>query len=143
MFQELVRPISLLFHISYYNCELPDDWKSANVVPVHKKGSKVDVENNRPISLTSIVAKTLERIICVEVMLRCHNHIDQRQHGFLLEKSCSTPLWGFCDSLLLSLNQNARTDVIYFDFATAFDSVLTITLFKKNIKINKGTLDCD
>ena len=121
--KSLARPLSLLFQISYYNCELPNDWKSANVVPVHKKGSKVDVENYRPISLTSIVAKTLERIIRDEVMLRCQDHIDQRQHGFLLGKSCGTQLLGFCDSLALSLNQNIRTDVIYFDFAKAFDSV--------------------
>ena len=29
----------------------------------------------------------------------------------------------FCDSLALSLNKNIRSDVIYFDFAKAFDSV--------------------
>ena len=119
----LAGPLSKLFQICYYNCKLPSDWKSAHVVPVHKKGSKTDVENYRPISLTSLVVKTLERIIRDEIMLRCHNHIDQRQHGFLLGKSCGTQLLGFCDSLALSLNQNIRTDVIYFDFAKAFDSV--------------------
>ena len=36
---------------------------------------------------------------------------------------CGTQLLGFCDSLALSLNQNIRTDGIYFDFAKAFDSV--------------------
>ncbi len=58
-------------------------------------------------------------------MVRCRNKIDERQHGFLLEKSCCTQLLGFCDSLALSLNQNQniRSDVIYFNFAKAFDSV--------------------
>ena len=38
-------------------------------------------------------------------------------------KSCCTQLVGFCDSLALSLNKNIRSDVVYFDFAKAFDSV--------------------
>ena len=116
-------PLSLLFRKSYYSSTLPADWKTANVVPIHKKGSKSDVENYRPISLTSIVGKILERIIRDELMARCNHLIDQRQHGFLTGKSCGTQLIGFCDSLAISLNNKIRTDVIYFDFAKAFDSV--------------------
>ena len=36
----------------------PRDWKLAHLVPVHKKGSKDNIENYRPISLTSLVMKT-------------------------------------------------------------------------------------
>ena len=49
--------------------------------------------------------------------------INDKQHGFQAERSCATNLVGLCDSLALSLNDNIRTDVIYFDFAKAFDSV--------------------
>ena len=56
-------------------------------------------------------------------MLKCGHLIDARQHGFLKGKSCTTQLIDFCDSLALSLNDNIRSDVIYFDFAKAFDSV--------------------
>ena len=121
--KSLSVPLSILFRSSYYSGKLPKDWKMANVVPVHKKGSKSVVENYRPISLTSLIGKTLERIIRDDIMLRCNSLIDQRQHGFLFGKSCGTQLISFCDSLALSLNQNIRTDVIYFDFAKAFDSV--------------------
>ena len=116
-------PLSLLFKLSYCSSSLPDEWKLAHVVPVHKKGSKANVENYRPISLTSLVMKTFERIVRDELMLRCNRYLDQRQHGFLPSKSCCTQLVGFCDSLAISLNKNIRSDVIYFDFAKAFDSV--------------------
>ena len=56
-------------------------------------------------------------------MSRCNHILDPRQHGFLPNKSCATQLVEFCDSLSLSLNKNIRSDVIYFDFAKAFDSV--------------------
>ena len=67
-------------------------------------------------------------------MARCGNKIDERQHCFLVEKSCCTQLLGFCDSLALSLNQNIRTDVIYFDFAKAFDSVNHDIILEKTQK---------
>ena len=95
----------------------------ANVVPVHKKGSKVCVENYRPISLTCLVMKLFEKLIRDELMLRCSHLLNEKQHGFLPQKSCTTQLIPFCDSLAVSLNQACRTDVVYFDFAKAFDSV--------------------
>ena len=46
----LANPLSILFNISFSTGQIPTDWKSANVVPVHKKGDKTKVENYRPIS---------------------------------------------------------------------------------------------
>ena len=116
-------PLSQLFEMSYKSGHIPADWKLANVVPIHKKGSKVEVNNYRPISLTSLVMKVYERVIRDELLKRCNHLLDQRQHGFLAHKSCCTQMVDFCDSLALSLNENIRSDVIYFDFQKAFDSV--------------------
>ena len=119
----IAYPLSLLFKLSYSTSSIPDEWKLAHVVPVHKKGKRSNVENYRPISLTSIVMKTFEKIIRDEIMFRCIDKIDNRQHGFLPFKSCCTQMVGFCDSLAISLNKNIRSDVIYFDFSKAFDTV--------------------
>ena len=64
--------------------EIPVDWKSTNVVPIFKKGSKVDKNNYRPISLTSIVGKLLESIIKdkVQKFLNENKLIYSSQHGF-------------------------------------------------------------
>ena len=86
----LSTPLSLLFSLSYNTGSIPKDWKIANIVPVHKKGPKDDVENYRPISLTSLVMKTFERIIKEELLFRVMPLLDQRQHGFLNDKSCTT-----------------------------------------------------
>ena len=45
----LSYPLSLIFKLSYNTGYIPIDWKYANVVPVHKKGSQSDVKNYRPI----------------------------------------------------------------------------------------------
>ena len=127
----LSKPLASLFEKSYYSGSIPQEWKLALVVPVHKKGPKASVENYRPISLTCIIMKVMERIVRDELMLRCGHLIDPRQHGFLKNKSCTTQLVDFCDSLSLSLNCNIRSDVIYFDFAKAFDSVNHDLILKK------------
>ncbi|MCP4459932.1 MAG: hypothetical protein GY816_18200, partial [Cytophagales bacterium] len=119
----IAYPLSYIFRISYNLGQIPSEWKLANVVPVHKKGSKTSVENYRPISLTSLVMKIFEKIVRDELLAKCHHKLDQSQHGFLPQKSCTTQMVNYIDSLSVSINSNIRTDVIYFDFAKAFDSV--------------------
>ena len=116
-------PLCKLFKMSYNSSQIPNDWKLANVVPVHKKGSKNSVENYRPISLTSLVMKQFEKIVRSELMSRCEHIINTNQHGFLPQKSCTTQLVQFSDNIARSLNNNSHIDVVYFDFAKAFDSV--------------------
>ena len=61
--ETLSYPLSILFNLVYNTGYIPQEWKVANVVPVHKKDDKNKVTNYRPISLTSLVMKVLERII--------------------------------------------------------------------------------
>ena len=119
----LSLPLKLLFKVSYNSGQIPNEWKLANVVPVHKKGAKSDVSNYRPISLTCLIMKQFENIIRKRIMEKCEHLINASQHGFLPHKSCTTQMVGFNDSLALAMNENKHTDVIYFDFAKAFDTV--------------------
>ena len=137
--KNLAVPLAMLFETSYYTCAIPNDWKCANVVPVFKKGSKSSVQNYRPISLTSLVMKIYERIIATEILSKVNGKIDNRQHGFLPLKSCESQLIPFADNLAKCLNNGSRMDVIYFDFAKAFDLVnhdIILQKLKDNFGIN-------
>ena len=59
----IIDAIYLIFHRSLKFCEVPDEWKLANVTPLFKKGNKKEVKNYRPISLTSLIVKLLEKIV--------------------------------------------------------------------------------
>ena len=61
--EPLVVPITAIFKSSLENSDIPDDWKTANVTALFKKGSKKKACNYRPISLTSQIVKILEKII--------------------------------------------------------------------------------
>ena len=119
----LSYPLSILFNISFASGQLPQDWKVANVVPVHKKGDKTDIENYRPISLTSLVMKLMEKIVRDELYSKFQDLISDKQYGFLPNKSCTTQMINTLDDIAYSLNSQSDADIIYFDFAKAFDSV--------------------
>jgi hypothetical protein len=51
---EITPPLVDIFKKSFETGEVPEDWKTANVTPIFKKGSKADPGNYRPVSLTSV-----------------------------------------------------------------------------------------
>ena len=61
--EQLAYLIIIWFKTSLSVKTLPEDWFSANVVPVFKKGDKKEALNYRPISLTCIIYKILESVI--------------------------------------------------------------------------------
>ena len=137
--EALCHPLSIIFQIIYNTGLIPQQWKLANVVPIFKKGDKKDVSNYRPISLTCLTAKVMERILYEKILFHTENLIDSRQHGFLRNKSCSTNMISLTESLSVSLLNKVSTDIIYFDFAKAFDSVchdLILTKLKNQYGID-------
>jgi len=74
-------------------------WLHALVTPVFKKGLTSDPVNYRPISLTCVCCRVMERIINVELLdyLLQHSLISKYQHGFLYKHST-------CSNLLESVN---------------------------------------
>ena len=127
----IAKPLTLLFNTSFVTGCIPGEWKLASVVRIHKKGDKGCVENYRPISLTCLVIKVFERCIQRELYATCADLLDARQHGFLNEKSCTRQMVPFIDDLSSAMNSKIRSDIIYFDFAKAFDSDLILHKLKK------------
>ncbi|KAF4796329.1 RNA-directed DNA polymerase from mobile element jockey [Turdus rufiventris] len=65
---ELAKPLSIIYHQSWLTGKVPDDWKLANVTPIHKKGGKRDPGNHRPVTLTSVPSKVVEQFILSAIM---------------------------------------------------------------------------
>ena len=104
---------------------LPKDWTSANVVPVFKKGDCRIAANYRPISLTSIVVKIMERIICKQLItaLEQSAHLSDTQFGFRANRSTVSLLLSAVHDWSLCLELCNSVHCIFLDFAKIFDSV--------------------
>jgi len=123
--RSLAVPLSHLFDTSFKDGVLPLGWKIANVTPVHKKGPTIDPSNYRPISLTSTCCRVMERIINNELInyLLLNNLITKEQHGFIRKRSTCSNILESLHDWTLNLQCHIPTDVVYFDFKKAFDSV--------------------
>ena len=127
---EIPPSLCMMFNTSLKTACLPKEWKEANVTPVHKKDSKELASNYRPISLFCLINKVLER--CIRNSLRCHvNVITQLQHGFMQNRSCVSQQLSVLHSIGKNLDKNIQTDILYLDFAKAFDSVDHAILLEK------------
>ena len=80
---------------------VPADWRTANITPIFKKGSKSAAGNYRPVSLTSILCKVMEAIVRDMIMehLEKWKLILPSQHGFMPAKSCLTNLLEYLETL--------------------------------------------
>ena len=117
--------LSFLFHQSYESGCTPSDWTKATVTAIYKKGSKMDPANYRPVSLTCILCKTMEHIVCSHISkhLDSSNILSFRQHGFRQGFSCETQLVASIDDWAQNLQSRSQTDVALLDFSKAFDCV--------------------
>ena len=104
---------------------MPKEWKNANVTAIHKSGNKSCVENYRPISVTSICCRLMEKNIRNEIVkyLEKNNLISKYQHGFRKGRSCTTQLLECIEDWTKSLEEHCDVDIIYLDFKAAFDKV--------------------
>ena len=126
-------PLSIIFKKSVNEGILPSMWKHAIVKPLFKKGSKKYPKNYRPVSLTSVCCKTLERIVRDTVIdyLEKNEIITDIQHGFRAGRSCVTQLLEIMEIWSDLLDQGIPFDCIYLDFAKAFDKVPHYRLLRK------------
>jgi Reverse transcriptase (RNA-dependent DNA polymerase) len=124
----LSNSLAALFTLSLNTGELPHEWKTANVTPIHKDGHKTNVKNYRPISVTSLVGKVLEKHVRNKTADFLNQHIvfPDNQHGFRTGRSCTTMLLKtFEDWKQTTLDNKSGTHIhaVFLDWSKAFDKV--------------------
>ena len=82
--KSLSQPLYILWRTSLDQGEIPAVFRQANITPIYKGGARKDPLNYRPISLTSNIIKTFERVIKQHIVkfLEDNPLINEFQHGF-------------------------------------------------------------
>ncbi|KAF2346871.1 Reverse transcriptase domain [Trinorchestia longiramus] len=123
---EVIRkPLTNIFNRSLETGIVLDDWKRANVTPIFKKGNKQIPNNYRPISLTSVINKTIERLLKVRITehLNDQNLINDTRHGFREKRICLTNLFDFFGEVNHIHDRTKAVDLVHLNFQKAFDKV--------------------
>ncbi len=130
---ELSVPLSIVFSKSLASGTIPSTWKSAFITALYKKGCPSDPQNYRPISITSAVCRVFERILVdhLTYYLRGLGVISEEQFGFRKGRSTELQLLTCINKWSSAIDKGFHTDVVYIDFARAFDSVCHSKLLYK------------
>ena len=116
--------------------ESPEVWKEAIITPIFKGGNKELSANYRPVSLTSQLAKLLERIIRWYLVkyLEINNAFPDSQHGFRECRSTVSQLLEHYEDIVDALEKNSNIDIVMLDYSKAFDKI-NISILLKKLKI--------
>ena len=130
---QLSVPLQTLFSRSLREGRLPAEWKLSKIIPVFKKGSRSDPGNYRPVALTCIACKLMERILkdVLTAHLESNGLITRHQHGFRFGRSTQTALLESLNDWTRSVDRGHSVDVVYFDVSKAFDTVVHSKLLSK------------
>lgn len=139
----IVPSLTKLFNLSLTTATVPESWKRANVIPVHKKGDKDVTNNYRPISLLCVVSKLFERVVFKKLYNFIHEHklLTKFQSGFIPGDSTVNQLAFLYNFFCKALDGKKDVRIVFCDISKAFDRVWHAGLLYKLHKIGvRGTL---
>lgn len=121
----IYRPLSHIINLSIRTSEVPPIMKLAKVTPLHKKNSRLQVGNYRPVSILTITSKLLERCVYdqIESYLQNNHLVYEFQSGFRKGYSTDTCLIYLQDHIRQQMDQGLYTGVALLDVQKAFDCV--------------------
>ncbi|KAH7696774.1 RNA-directed DNA polymerase from mobile element jockey-like protein [Aphelenchoides avenae] len=130
--KSLSLPLAIIFNRSMITGNVPFQFKQSFITPIPKRPPAV-AKNFRPISITSIVARTMERLVRRRLLqfLDEHNILPESRYGFRPKRSVRDALIGSIESWSKAIDANVPVDVIYFDLTAAFDKVQHSRLLHK------------
>ena len=139
--ETLATPLYILWTFCLDRGIIPSDLKHGIITPLHKGGSRSVAANYRPVALTSHLIKIFEKIVRnhITAFFEENDLFNSSQHGFRAGRSCLSQLLEHFDSILDHLLTGDNVDVVYLDFAKAFDKVdFEIVLRKAELMGIKG-----
>ena len=95
--KSILKPLMVIFRNCLNDGIFPMSWKKANITPIHKKGDKCIISNNRPISVLPICGKLFEKIIFLDL----YNFLSIRSGD-----SCTSQLSLITHEILKAFNSN-------------------------------------
>ena len=115
----------MIFNSSYDSGIVPESWKIGQITALFKKGKKNSAANYRPVSLTSIICKAMEKLVRKKIVdhMAEYSLFSRQQFGFIKGRSTTLQLLKVLDSWTEIIDQGGQLDVVYMDFMKAFDKV--------------------
>ena len=124
-FEILSHEVTFMYNLSISETQFPENWKKALVVPIPKQGFLAEVQNYRPISLLSLLGKTLEKLIHQQLskFFEENSLLAEEQHGFRRNHSTIHAISQVTGYINKKMDAKLATAAVFIDFRKAFDCV--------------------
>ena len=121
----LSKPLETIFNVSFTTGMVPDNFKVAKVIPIHKKGLHTSLGNYQPILLLSIFNLILEKLISKRLMkfIETQNILYTKQFGFHQNYSTTQALLSITNKIQKAVDDGTYSCDIFLDFSKAFHIV--------------------
>ena len=103
--------------------KMPTEWETALIIPLHKKGSKLECSNYRGISLLNITYKILTKLITKTLGQYTENILGDYQCGFRQNRSTTDHIFTIRCLLERCYEYNIPVHQLYVDYKMAYDSI--------------------
>jgi hypothetical protein len=122
----ITNAMTVIFNKSIVSGNFPCEWKISKVTPVYKTGPRGDMNNYRPISVISIIAKTMENLVYINVLHEYfikNDMLTNSQHGFRPNLSTVTAMLEIANKWFHNIDIGQLKGVVFLDLKKAFDTV--------------------
>ena len=129
----LAKPLAFLINLSLQTETVPNEWKIAKVVAVHKGGSKEDKNNFRPISVLPVISKILERAVHHQLVqyLEENNILSKNKFGYRKKRSTELATLLLIDEMSKEIDKGKMVGAVSIDLSKAFDTLSHSVLISK------------
>lgn len=130
---ELTLPFYTLLNQSFEEGTFPNLLKKALIKPIHKKSSKTDPNNYRPIALLPTASKIFEKAMCNRVYEFCEKYqiFNDCQNGFRKNRSTILTVYKYIQKALDIINNEQYAIGLLLDMTKAYDKVQFQILLNK------------
>lgn len=140
---QLKRVLTKLFQLLLYLGTVPKIRKTSNIVPIPKKPGASELKGSRPIALTSILGKCMERVLSRHMIASISNSLDHLQFTYKSKRStdyATVTLFNTIAKHLQVPTHYAR--ILFIDFTSAFNSMQIHILLQQliDLGVNGGII---
>ena len=126
----VVKWLVKLFNLVWRVGVAPNDWRKALIIPIYKKGSRLECSNYRGISLLSVIGKMYARVLNDRIKLMTEGKAMDEQGGFRARRSCNDQIFAVRQVVEKTIEKDRVLYMAFVDSKKVYDNVNRIKLWK-------------
>ena len=121
---QLANIFSQIFNLSLETHVIPKIWKTSKIIPVPKKENVKEMNDLRPVALTSSLMKCLERIVLTSIKTQQIAFQDPMQFAYRSKRSVEDAVLFFTHNIYKHIDTpGSYARILFVDFSSAFNTI--------------------